>query len=71
MNDMGQQEIYNFLKENKGKYFRTKDIIKATNMSNPSKSLKILVLKKMIGRKFTIFKNRVVPLFIFEEGENV
>jgi len=43
---MGQQEVYNFLKENKGKWFTSKQISENINVSIGSVTMSLKKLRK-------------------------
>ena len=45
-NKMGQQEVYNFLKEHKGKWFTSKEISKETGVSIGSVTMSLKKLRK-------------------------
>jgi DNA-binding transcriptional regulator GbsR (MarR family) len=46
MHKMGQQEVYNFLKEKKGRWFTSKEISKETGVSIGSVTMSLKKLRK-------------------------
>ncbi len=51
---MGQQEVYNFLKDNNGKWFTSKQISEKTNVSIGSVTMS---LKKLRKSQFIKYRN--------------
>ncbi len=49
---MGQQEVYSFLKENKGKWFTSREIAKQLNISIGSVTMSLKKLRKANIIKF-------------------
>ncbi|MFP4403355.1 MAG: replication/maintenance protein RepL [Candidatus Woesearchaeota archaeon] len=62
---MGQQEVYNFLKDNKNKWFTSKEISEATNVSIGSVTMSLKKLRKsqMIKYKNTGKRNEFYYMF--------
>jgi DNA-binding transcriptional regulator GbsR (MarR family) len=62
---MGQQEVYNFLKDNKGKWFTSKQISEATKVSIGSVTMSLKKLRKsqMIKYKNSGKRNEFYYMF--------
>lgn len=55
---MGQQEVYNFLKKNKGKWWSSKDIAKSMDASLGSVTTTLTKLRKRDDVSFKMAKDK-------------
>jgi CRP-like cAMP-binding protein len=61
---MGQQEVYNFLKKNKAKWFTSKEVAKATNLSYGSVTNNLTKLRRSGEVHFKESKKRA-SMFLY------